>query len=88
MSTQEERRRRLDSDDSNPTNIKEAVAQACKEPTLADALSHICVWETERVVRQAIRWYETGESTASHGGGWDTCFKVALQAVMEQYGKE
>ncbi len=66
-------------------NISEATKIACKEPTLTDALSYICVWESERAIKQAKKYFETGISTASHGGGWDTCFKVCIEAVLEQY---
>lgn len=65
----------------------EAVAKACTEPTLADALTWIAVWETEQVVRQAKKYFETGISTASHGGGWDTCFKVCFKEVLLKYPK-
>jgi len=55
-------------------NITEAVARACEEPTLLDALSWICVWESERVVKQARK-----------NERWETCFKTCLERVMEQY---
>ena len=65
-------------------NIKEATERACQEPTLLDALSWICVWETERVIKQ----YDRNELTTSEcckGGRWETCFKVCLKSVMETY---
>jgi hypothetical protein len=65
--------------------IDAAVARACEEPTLVDALSWIAVWESERAIRQAIEWKRTGVSTASHGGGWDTCFKHCFEAVMARW---
>ena len=68
--------------------IDDAVRRACEEPTLADALTWIAVWETERVVKQAKNFFETGVSTASHGGGWDTCFKYYFKAVLEKYPKD
>lgn len=61
-------------------NITEAVKQACKEPTLLDALSWICVWESERVVKQAKKNLRDAD-----GKGWDTCFKFCLREVMEEY---
>jgi len=61
-------------------NITEAVERACQEPTLVKALSWICVWESERVVRQAKR-----ELRDFDGKGWDTCFKVCLMNVAEKY---
>jgi hypothetical protein len=57
-------------------NIIEATKKACEEPTLLDALSWICVWESERVVRQA----RSNEQ-------WETCFKVCLESVMKEYAK-
>ncbi len=54
--------------------ITEAVRRACKEPTLLDALSWICVWESERVVKQARK-----------NSQWETCFKVCLRYVTENY---
>ena len=35
-------------------NIDQAVLRACGELTLLDALSWICVWENERVIRQVL----------------------------------
>ena len=69
-------------------NIDEAVARACQEPTLLDALSCIAVWESERVVQQARRFYETRVATGSDGAGWDTCFKTCFQRVMEVWKKK
>ena len=63
-------------------NINEAVKTACKESTLLDALSWICVWESERVVRQAKR-----ELKDADGKGWDTCFRFCLERVMKQYNQ-
>ena len=66
-------------------NVEQAVKESCKQPTLADALSWIVIWETERVVQQAKKYFKTGVSTASHGGGWDTCFKFCFEKVLAQY---
>lgn len=66
-------------------NFDKAVAQACEEPTLVDALSWIAIWESEHAVRQALEHARTGVSTASHGGGWDTCFKHCFEAVMTKW---
>ena len=68
-------------------NITEATERACQEPTLLDALSWICVWESERVVKQAQRHFATGERTPD-GAGWETCFKVCLKSVMEKYSQK
>lgn len=67
-------------------NYKDVVARACQEPTLAEALSWIAVWETERVVAQVRAFDETGVSTASHGGSHDTCFLLYFKEVLALYG--
>jgi len=69
-------------------NIKEAVAKAFEEPTLLDALTWIAVWESERVVQQARKFYLTGERTGSGGAGWDTCFRSSFQLVMAAWEKK
>jgi hypothetical protein len=61
-----------------------AVQTACKEKTLVDALSWIAVWECERTISQAKKYFETGISTAAQGG-WDTCFKFCFEEVIKQY---
>ena len=62
-------------------NIDQAVSRACEEPTLLDALSWICVWESERMIQQSREHYGSG----ANGAGWDTCFRVCLKRVMESY---
>ena len=57
-------------------NIKEAVDRACEEATLLDALTFICIWESERIVKQA-----------RNNKQWETCFKVCLKKVMEKYNQ-
>lgn len=59
--------------------LDEATAQACKEKTLIDALTHIAVWESERVIKQAL---------ASKGDSWNTCFKACFVAVIKQWQTE
>lgn len=69
-------------------NVTQAVERACQEPTLAQALSWIAVWETERVVRQVREFDRTGISTASHasdGAQWDTCFLFLFKEVLALY---
>lgn len=58
----------------SPLNITEATKRACEEPTLLDALAWICVWESERVVQQA-----------RENPQWETCFKVCLRSVLDNY---
>lgn len=61
-------------------NLTEAVKKSCEEPTLLDALSWICVWESERIVKQAKKNLHDADDK-----GWDTCFGVCLQSVMQKY---
>ncbi len=61
-------------------NITEALEIACKEPTLIDALSWICVWESERAIKQAKEGLVDAD-----GKGWDTCFKFCIERVYEKY---
>lgn len=65
-------------------NIIEAVKHACQEPTLADALAWIAVWENDRAVKQAIRNKESGERNPD-GSLWDTCFRRCFEEVLAQY---
>ncbi len=62
--------------------LTEAVTKACLLPTLLKALTYICVWESERAIKQAKK-----NERDADGRGWDTCFKVCLQQVMQQYPK-
>lgn len=63
--------------------INEAVKRACQEPTLLDALSWICIWESERIVKQAKKNLRDVD-----GKGWDTCFKICLGRVMRCWPDE
>lgn len=67
-------------------NFQEAIDRACQEPTLPEALAWVAVWETERVVKQAIECERTGVSTAGNGGKWDTCFTILFKRVLQKYG--
>lgn len=68
-------------------NITEATAKACEKPTLVDALSWICVWETDRVVKQYKK--NLDEGTVEHcGGTYETCFRYCIQSVMDRYAKQ
>lgn len=63
-------------------NITEATEKACQEPTLLDALSWICVWESERIVKQAKKNLRDADSK-----NWDTCFRFCIKQVMEKYNQ-
>lgn len=66
-------------------NITEATEIACKESTLLDALSHICVWESERVVEQAHRNLTNNTPINGDLAMWESCFKTCIKSVMENY---
>lgn len=53
---------------------------------LLDALERAALLECERAIQQARRFWETGERTASHGGGWDTCFRYVFERVLTEHG--
>ena len=55
-------------------NVTQAIGEACKEPSLVEALTWICVWETERVVKQA----RTNPT-------WNTMFKYLIKEVIVNY---
>ena len=69
-------------------NISEAVKIACKEPTLVDALGWIAVWEGERAIQQAKRFFETGERTGAEGTAWDFCFTYCFKRVIEAWNSK
>jgi len=56
-------------------DIDQAVKRACEESTLLNALTWICVWESERIVKQA-----------RENEQWETCFNVCLKLVTDKYG--
>jgi len=58
-------------------NIDEAVKRAMEEETLLDALTFGCIWESERIVKEA-RGNET----------WHTCFKITLDQIMTEWDKK
>ena len=65
-------------------HITQAVERACQEKSLLDALTWICVWESERIIKQAKKGLKDAD-----GKGLDTCFRVCfrvcLKEVMEKY---
>lgn len=69
-------------------NFQEAVDKACKEPTLLDALSWICVWENERVIPIAMDAKLGKIPRGPNSQGWNSCFKFLIKEVMEQYPQQ
>lgn len=57
-------------------NLYEAIRQACKKPTLDDALAFICVWESERIVKFVKEHPDQP---------WESMFKHCITAVRADY---
>lgn len=57
--------------------LDEMLKKAVEMPLLLDALTFACVWESERIVKQA-RAHEQ----------WETCFRVTLEATMKAWFKQ
>lgn len=66
--------------------IAEAVEKACQEPSLVAALSFICLWESERIVKQAHKNL-TNNTPANPDTGqmWETCFEICIKSVLDRY---
>lgn len=67
------------------TPLKDQIAEACKEPTLAKALAHIAVWEAERAIGQAFYLRDHPEEIGPDGQGWHTCFAFMFDKLIEAY---
>jgi len=57
--------------------IDEAVKKALQQPTLVDALSWICLWESERIVKRAMTNYGYRAN--------DTCFRLCIERVIKAW---
>ena len=66
-------------------NLVEETERACKEHTLLGALSWICVWESERAIKQAHKNLTDNTPANESGAMWETCFEVCLKSVMDNY---
>ena len=64
--------------------LNELLKLACKEPTLIKALAFGCLWESERVVKQAHKNL-TNNTPDIDGKMWDTCFEYVIEQIMENY---
>lgn len=64
---------------------RHSAAPVRDETGLLNALTQAAVSECERAVRQARGYWETGLSTAAHGG-WGTCFRVVFEKVFREHG--
>jgi hypothetical protein len=68
-------------------NSTEAVERACQESSLVEALAWLAVWETDRVVQQAVECHLTGISTATYGA-YDTCFQTLFRALITKWNSD
>jgi hypothetical protein len=62
--------------------FRDVLQRAFKEPTLADSLSLVAMWENERAVKQALQ----GKRDPNDGSLWNTCFKYAFTKVLDGWG--
>ncbi len=58
------------------SKFEDIIVRACEEPTLTKALAFICLWESERIVKQA-------QSNTT----WESCFELCIKSVMDSYGE-
>lgn len=56
-------------------NFEEAIEAACRRETLAEALTVLAVWESERVVKQA-----------RENPTWETFFEFLFKALLAAWG--
>lgn len=52
------------------------VAEAMNQPSLADSVTHACIWEAERAIRQAER---------NQFSDWETCFNYVVRRVVHAW---
>jgi len=63
------------------------VREACKQPTLAEALSYAATIENERAVKQALENHKNGTRDPHTGQLWETCFRYTFERVLEAWFK-
>ena len=66
-------------------NLDDATIAACREPTLLKALAFICLWESERIVKQSHTNLTNSTQANASGAMWETCFETCLGSVMDKY---
>ena len=67
-------------------NIKDAVARACEFNELSEALASIALWETNRIIEQAVK--HTANNTRNLDESlYDSCFKFCFEKVLEEHPK-
>lgn len=68
--------------------LEEATEQACKAPTLLDALAWIAVWEAKRGIRDAIEHVMWGAPKNEDDPSWHSCFRACFKGVLAKYDVE
>jgi hypothetical protein len=63
--------------------IEEAVKSACGQPKLSSALAWIAIWETDRVVKQALA--NLSNPAVNTNQPYDTCFEFLFEKVIDAY---
>lgn len=66
-------------------NTGKEMDEALSKPSLAEALAHVAVADTERAIRQAFRNARNNRWSGAHGGLWDTCFLGLFNEVLRRY---
>lgn len=56
--------------------FNEVISEACKQPSLDDAIAYYCIWESERVIKHVSQ---------NPNEPWETCFKYGISLVRKQY---
>ena len=66
-------------------SFQELIDDACKEDTLIKAMAYVAIWESERVLDEAVKVMRGEKPRDADGQGWSTCFEFLFKEVMEQY---
>lgn len=67
------------------------ISRAIAKPTLLDAIAFVCLWDTDRAVRQAVHNSTPGlEKIATHHDGalYDTCTTHLIREVIKAWDQE
>lgn len=71
-----------------PPSLKAILDLACAEPTLAQALTKVALWENSRSVAQALRRStDDASSYDPNGAKWESCFEFCFTVLIERFKK-
>jgi len=65
----------------NKGPIKEMIEEACQKSNILDAIVYGCIWESERIIKQAASNIILDES----GRKWDSFFKIIIEQILKEY---